>query len=156
MKAEQHLSRHLRTALTGAPIGSDIADGSHFREISSGLEFFLPSVLREIYPVEWQREGLDGVLPIFARKTRELEMEILGLCILISDQSLTPIHLLIQIAPSQDEVSFLECKLGEREGTELRRIPYGQGRMGKEFVELAGRAATIDWVFKATFGQRNK
>jgi hypothetical protein len=152
MTTEQHLSRALRIALSNVPIGSDIAEAPSFREISAGLEFFLPSILKEIYPVEWKWESLDGVLPVFARKTGELEVEIFGLCILISDQALTPIHLVVQVSPSEDEVSFLECKLGEREGNKLRRTPYRQ--VQRQISELNGRQNSIDWIFKVTFGQR--
>ena len=45
-----------------------------------GLEFFLPAVLREVYP-EWEWESLDGFYPLFARKAGEREVELWGFCI---------------------------------------------------------------------------
>lgn len=154
---EQNICRSLRTVLAGLLHGASINDSEHFREILSGLEFFLPhQVLNEVY-CEWDHESLDGIIPMLARKTGEGEAEILGLCILISDQTLTPVHIRLQIAASTDEVSWLECRLGERGKTGMVRVPCDSHEaLAKRIYALDRKQDRIDWVYKVTFGERRE
>jgi hypothetical protein len=153
--AEQSISRSLRAILADLPDGATIEDSELFREVLSGLEFFLPQqVLSEIY-AEWNHESLDGIVPLVARKTGNAEAEIFGLCILISDQTLTPVHVRLQVAAYRDEVSWLECRLGERGEHGIVRTPYeSPGATTKRLHALAGRTERIDWLYKVTFGRR--
>lgn len=152
-QSEQYISRTLRAILDSVPIGSRIAEAEYFREVLGGLERFVPRVLLEIYP-EWKGDSLDGIFPLVASKTGEGEVEIFGLCILISDQTLVPLHLLLQIAPTVDEVSWLECRLGEAGAHGMVRTPYRLSSMDKLLCRLEARAGTFDWVYKVTFGDR--
>ena len=152
---EQRVSRSLRAILADLPDGASIGDSEQFRQVLSGLEFFLPhQVLSEIYP-EWNHESLDGILPLVARKTGDGEAEIFGLCIIISDQTLTPLHIRLRVAASTDEVSWLECRLGERGKHGMVRTPYeSASAVSKRLYALDGKAELIDWVYKVTFGHR--
>ena len=155
-RAEQNVSRALRAILADLPTGADVLDSEQFRYVQSGLESFVPEVLREIH-AEWHNESLDGFYPVVARKTETAEIEMVGLCILISDQTLTPIYLRFQIAPSADEVSWFECHLGERGKNGIVRMPYGSldkalHREYERLYLLDGQDDTIDWVYKVTFG----
>ena len=156
-RAEESISRSLRAILADLPNGACIGDSEQFEEVLSGLEFFLPhQVLSEVYP-EWGGESLDGILPLVARKTGDGEAEILGLCILISDQTLTPLHVRLQVAVYTDEVSWLECKLGERGKHGMVRTPYeSSSAVAKRLYALDGKADQIDWVYKVTFGKRRR
>jgi len=149
--SEQRVSRSLRTILTNLSNGARIEESKEFRDVLSGLEWFVSEVLTEIHP-EWIPESLDGIYPLVARKTGEGEAEIFGLCIILSDQTLTPIHLCLQVSSSTDEVSWLECKLGEMGEHGMVRMPYKS--LHKRLHALEGRAAVIDWVYKVGFGQR--
>jgi hypothetical protein len=151
---EQRLSRSLRSILADLPNGESLPDSEQFREVLTGLEWFIPVVLAEIYR-EWNFQGLDGVVPVQARKTGEGEVEIFGLCILICDQTLAPLHLRLQVAASGAEVSWLECRLGERGEHGMVRTPYDAlGAAAKRLHALQGRAEQIAWVYKVTFGDR--
>jgi hypothetical protein len=153
-RAEEIISRSLREILADLPNGVSIGDSEQFREVLSGLEFFLPhQVLSEIYP-EWNHESLDGILPLMARKTGDREAEIFGVCIIISDQTLTPLHVRLQVAASTDELSWLECRLGERGKHGMVRTPYSSSAVAKRLHALDCKAHEIDWVYKATFGKR--
>jgi hypothetical protein len=153
-RAELSVSRSLRAALVDLPDGASIADSEQFREVLCGLEYFLPEVLGEIHP-EWHRESLDGIIPLVARKTRAGEAEIFGLCIIISDQTLTPLHVYLQVAASADEISWLECRLGERGEQGMVRTPYKyRNAITKRFFLMEGKAEQIEWVYKVTFGHR--
>jgi hypothetical protein len=114
-----------------------------------GLEYFLPGVLREIHP-EWNEQSLDGIFPVFARKTAEGEAEIYGQCILITDQTLTAIHVRLQIDASKDEISWLECRLGEMDQDGMVRRPYKFPRL----YDLVATPDMVDWPYKVTFGRK--
>lgn len=100
-RIEEKIARSLRAVLADLPHGACIGDSEQFQEVLSGLGFFLPQqLMNEVCP-EWNQESLDGILPMVARKTAEGEAEILGLCILISDQELKPLHVRLPIAVFQ-------------------------------------------------------
>lgn len=153
-KAEETASRRLRAILAEIPAGASIGDSPEFRDALTGLEWFLPTVLAEIHP-EWIGESLDGIYPHVARKTGEREAEILGLCCLMSDQTLTPIHVRLQLSSTGDEVSWLELQLGEKGRTGMVRLPYSSSpSIHKRLHALSQSANTIEWVYKVTFGER--
>jgi hypothetical protein len=154
LKAEEIASRRLRKILAGMPTGATIADSPEFREALTGLEWFLPTVLAEIHP-EWAGESLDGIYAHIAHKTGEGEAEIFGLCCLMSDQTLTPIDICLQLSPTTDEVSWLELRLGEKGPAGMVRRPYPpSGSIYNRLHALSGRINTIEWVYKVTLGQR--
>src|SRR4051812_21084282 len=103
-KAELFVSGLLRTLLAPLSVGAKIRESAESKKLLSGLEWFIPSVLRELYP-EWEYESLDGFYPITAHKTADLEAEILGLCCIMSDQTLTPLHVRLRLSENTEEVS---------------------------------------------------
>src|SRR5262249_979312 len=152
--AEECVSRSLRTILADLPMGASIRGCDSLQDLFAGLEYYLPQVLRRTHP-EWEHESLDGFCPSVARKTGDAEAEIFGLCILITDQTLTPIHLYIQASSTGDEVSWLECRLGEACEDGMVRTPWPSGNAtGKLVHALEGRADTIAWVYSVEFGKR--
>src|SRR5262245_31087404 len=65
---EESVSNSLRAVLADLSVGASIGDSEQFREVLSGLQFFLPDqVLCEIYS-DWDHEDLDGIMPVLARK----------------------------------------------------------------------------------------
>jgi hypothetical protein len=153
---EERITRSLRSLVEGLEDGAAIdRDSQDMRELLDGLEWWLPTILAEVYSF-WQGEGLDGIYLAFARKTGPDEAELGGACILISDQTLTPIHLRLQIARDQDDISWLECRVGDA-GTGkggMRRTPYSSEGDTKEIYAVVDRPNSIQWVYKVTFGQR--
>jgi hypothetical protein len=157
---EQRVAASLRTLLQGKRIGSDLLNDEHAwnarRDFEASLEFYLPEVLAAIYR-EWERESLDGFYFTVGKRRGEFEAEFFGLCLIISDQTLTPIHVCLAIAADRDEVTWLACRLGERDGKDMVRIPYHLKNVGdKRVLALDGRADSIDWVYKAELGGRNR
>ena len=151
---EQKLCRSLRSVLGDLPNGASIPDSEQLRELLTGIQYFIPVVLGEIYR-EWKLQGLDDILPAEVQKTGEGEVKIFGLCCFVSDQTLTPVHLTLQTSPSTDEVSWLECKLGERGMNGMVRTPWPSSSAMHELLHaLKGREETIEWVYKVTFGDR--
>jgi hypothetical protein len=155
-KAEGIVIRRLRVILAEMPTGETIGDSPEFREALSGLEWFLPTVLAEIYP-EWTGESLDGIYPHVAQKTGEAEADILGHCCLMSDQTVSPIHVRLQLSSIADEVSWLELKLGEKGQVGMVRTPYScSPSLDKRLHALSPRASTMEWAYKVTLGERKE
>jgi hypothetical protein len=149
--AEQTVNRLVRQVLSPLRTAASIPESEDFRELLVALAFFLPEVLVELY-AEWAHESLDGVIPLHARKTGEREAEIYGLCILLSDHTTTPIHLRLQAAAHGDGVAWFECRIGEAGENGMIRTKCESS--AKRLHALEGRAATMEWVYRATFGHR--
>jgi hypothetical protein len=139
--------------LEPTPVGGRFEQSDQLREVCSCLEYFIPGVLRERHP-EWKHESLDGVIPFIVRKTGKGEAELIGECILISDQSVAPIHLRMQIASDKEEIAWLECRLGERKDDCLRRVPYNANLPTRQVLQAAEDVNTIRWFYAVTFGER--
>lgn len=148
------LCRELRTVLSNLPNGKDIPDTAQFRKALCALYYFLPEVLAEVY-YEWRFQGLDGIYPLVARKTGDAEAEVFGLCDFVLDQTLTPVHVCLQIAVTSDEVSWMECKLGER-GDHGGMVRTPHETLNKRLWSLHGRESMIEWVYKVTFGEKRR
>lgn len=140
--------------LTDQSSAAQIEDSEELQQALGALEIFVPEVLGELHP-EWRGESLDGIIPVVARQTGDGEIEIFGLSFLISDDSLTPIHLRLQIALTLDEVVWLECRLGERGPKGMIRRPAEHLDAAlKQLYLLDGNADQIDWAYTATFGEK--
>lgn len=151
--AESLVCKSLRLILEATPDHGSFREASELHNLLSGLEWFISSVLTEIYP-DWRHECLDGLWPIVARKVGGREAELFGLCIFISDQTTTPFHLRIQIAADADEVSWCECRVGEKAARGMVRAKWNINALPKRLHALEGRERDIEWVYKATFGKR--
>lgn len=147
---ERHLSHSLYKMLTPLPVNATISESVIFRDVLSSLEYFIPKVLQEVYN-EWKYEGLDGVLPATALKTNDYEVEIVGLAIILSDQTLTPVYVRLQIIPNQEEIAGFECKLGELGPDGMVRLPYGCSSKQMDPIVLVDRLNQIEWAYEVSF-----
>jgi hypothetical protein len=127
-----------------------LSDTPHLKSVCSALEHYLPAVLREVH-AEWRHESLDGVFCELACKTGRREIELAGLCILISDQTLTPYHVRLRVAEA-DEIEWLDCRLGEIRNGKMVRIPYGYGPASRGKLWAAYRLDRIEWRYHVGFG----
>jgi hypothetical protein len=151
-KAEERICKYLHPILESIPVGSSIQESEGFRDALSSLEWFIPEVLCEIHP-EWKYEGLDGVYPAVARKTGDREIEVIGVCCLITDQTLTPLHVRLQLAPSGDAISWLECHLGENTAEGMLRAA-STSHTGWGIAHVLNRLDSIDWTYRVGYGDR--
>lgn len=110
-RLEMQLAAELKQLLDGMPANS------HFEvppsaDVCHSLELFLPRTLRVQYP-EWEKESLDGIFVARATKTGARTAEFVGTCILISDQTVTPFSVELDVAGPQGPVTVLSLNLGE-------------------------------------------
>jgi hypothetical protein len=152
---EKAIAKSLRSCLADLAVGASIENSKEFQQLLRGLEFFLPAVLSKVY-YHWKYESMDGLYLAVARKTAPREAELIGLCILISDQTLTPIHVRIRASEFEDQIEWLECKVGESgEGKgRMVRLPYDSSKQGKLLVTLPDRLYTLDWAYQVSIDER--
>ena len=148
---EQRVCEMLSPLLASHAVGDAIGPRPDGNYLFSSLEFFLPEVLRELHD-EWQYESLDGLYSRVFHKTGEHEIELVGLTIFISDQTLTPIHLQLQLPPAHDRVSWINLRLGERIGDECRREPYSRAQTTGTMFHVVERLDTIEWFYHVGYG----
>ncbi len=99
---------------------------------------------------------LDGVYPREFCKTGEREVELVGLAIFISDQTLTPLYVQLQLSPQYDKVSWIDCRLGEHTESGLRREPYGLSKIQGTMLHVLERLESIDWYYHLAYGERQE
>jgi hypothetical protein len=87
--SERRAARAIRALLEGVERGCALPEGMQMLVVLGGLEHFLPQILAEIYPY-WKSESLDGFFLAEAKKLDHDKADLRGVCILISDQSVTP------------------------------------------------------------------
>jgi hypothetical protein len=118
-----------------------------------GLEYFLPSVLAELYP-HWKGESFDGFFLSEASKTDARKAELRGVCILISDQTITPFHVRLKISQSEERIDWMECRVGKKGDGKggMERILYSRWH-GHLYSYLQKSLQPIDWAYKVTFGE---
>ncbi len=93
---ELQLAAELMQLLDGLSIGAHI-EVPRAADLCSTFERFLPRELVVQYP-EWRGEALDGFFMASATKTGRGTAEFLGLCILMSDQRVTPFFVELELA----------------------------------------------------------
>ncbi|MCP4480515.1 MAG: hypothetical protein GY818_20715 [Planctomycetaceae bacterium] len=146
---EQLLVRGLRNVLQSVDVGDQIVDSKDPRRAMSFLEYFIPEILREVHS-EWKHEGLDGVCPEIVTKTAKCEIEIIGSCIVLSDQAVLPSYILIRVSATDDVIESMECKLGELIGDTMKRVPYGSKSGVRK--PIASHVDLIKWAYHVGFG----
>lgn len=150
---EQRLCENLAPLLRAHAVGDAIGAPPEGNHLLSSFEFFLPEVLREVHD-EWRYESLDGVYPKQFHKSSEREIELIGLANFISDQTLTPLYVRLQLAPNYDRVSWIDLKLGERIDGNCRREPYGSSKVAGTMLYVVERLDSIDWFYHVGYGER--
>jgi hypothetical protein len=143
--AERIAGAALIRVLAPVSVGTPIAESEALHELLEALERYLPAVLQRAYPEAWRFEGLDGLYLARATKTGPRTVELTGMCLLITDQALTPFQVSLRAAESTGQIEWVHCRLGERTGNGLLRIPYASTEWRKRLHLL--KISTIEWVY---------
>ncbi len=143
---ESVVTARLRAVLADLGEGADIPASSAFQELQDALESWVPSLFG------WRYESIDAFRFASARKVTDLSAEFLGLCLLISDQTWTPLHLRVTLARSAASFASVQCSLGGP-GTGakgLLRVPFTSKKADSLLASLPSMAGEIPWVFAIT------
>lgn len=150
-RPEQLASRSLRSVLADLQEGDLVPDSSSFREFLLALTRFLPQVLAEIHE-EWKGRGIDDVFSALANKIGPECIEVLGLYCQLSDMQFRPLHCRIQLAPSVDEISWIECRMGDNNHDPF---PYrSENALQRKLRLLPKQVGGIAWMYEITYGAR--
>jgi len=80
--------------------------------------------------------SLDGIYVGNISKSNGNQLKIIGMCILISDQSLVPVYIQIKVSNSSDEIEWMDCKLAQLGENGVIKIPYASNQWKKELYTL--------------------
>lgn len=151
IRIDQRISRSIGTILAGKPVGADVTRDVSLADVLLDLERFIPENLKDGHQ-EWRNEGLDGVLPLLALKTGEREIDLVGHCVLISDQSIAPLRVRVRVSRLATGIEWFECKLGQRGERGMIRRPYGEYPASKQLLgAIRGGTEQIDWAYGVEF-----
>jgi hypothetical protein len=146
-RVNSKLTAELTNVLRELPVGS------HFHVHPSApicycLEVFLPRRLRERYP-EWEKESLDGIFVARAIKTGARRAEFVGTCILITDQTLTPFVVELEVAEPNGPVTVQRLRLGEPGSGPLGISgPEANSKEAERLLaSIVGRVDDIAWSY---------
>lgn len=122
-------------------VSSGGRDDDDLRGLLNELEWIISPKLTGKY-AEWRWDSLDGVYASRVDVIDDRTLKIFGSCILISDQTLTP--LVVRVHLSDDGEISVSGRVGHRgEGAMgLERRPYGSGDA------FSWDDVQIDWVFE--------
>lgn len=142
----QLAAEQVASLLEMVPVGSEIPLDSS-SDLCDTLELLLPEFLRRDHP-EWETESIDGFFFSSTLKTDEASAELVGTCILISDQTVTPFALSLSLSDSR-EFRTLRIRLGEPGGGPLGISGPGCNSRAAQQMLFAStaRLALIEWVY---------
>ena len=149
-KMEKRVALSVDGILRGGHSDEETVPGASL-ELCSLLERYLPLLLARHHR-EWRGESLDGVFVARIRRASTSVLEVLGTCILISDQSLAPFFASLGLSSSRDVISSYNVLLGEPGGGHLGisgpPCDSKQAATLKYSVIMRFDAGGIDWVYK--------
>lgn len=151
---ERRICSALGPILQRTNINADFVEDPEVQALLIGMEFYLPEILREIYSY-WNVESLDNFYLSEARKIDTDTADIRGVCILISDQTITPFHVTIKLSPTRAEIEGVNCRLGKsgKGDGNMDRVPWTQWRDHKH-LHLKASLERIDWVYTVSVGDK--
>lgn len=144
-------AQHAATHLDGVPVGSPVAIDSG-AELCGVLEYLLPQILMQRHP-EWSGESIDGFFFSLAVKSSSSTVELIGTCILISDQTVTPFALSIRVG-RDGGLEALRLRIGEPGGGRLgiSGPACHAGAAGSLLARLNDRIEAIEWQYDVAVG----
>lgn len=143
-----HVAKNLKSLLVGVSVGSEfVVDATS--DLCSSLEQLLPVLFSKAY-AGWRGESLDGILVARARKLGEASAELVGACILISDQTVTPLCVELTVDAAGDRIESYRVRLGEAGGGRLgiSGPAYGTGKASTLPWVVVERLPSIDWAYE--------
>jgi hypothetical protein len=144
---EAKVASELSALMKDGAIGTEFPVASN-AAVCYALELFLPALLRARF-AEWQRESLDGFGIASARKVGPSAVELAGICILISDQTVTPFCAHFVVSPDSSSISAYRVRVGEAGHGPLGISgPDCNSRGARRLLDsLMARMESVCWVY---------
>lgn len=149
---EAQLVSELSALLAGSTVGAELVvePGA---EICDSLELVVPLLLRRRYP-EWAGESLDGVFVALGVRTGPAAVRLAGTCVLMSDQTVTPLSVDLALSPSGLSLDAFSIRLGEAGGGPLgiSGPPCNSHRAARLLASLPTRLPDVAWSYRVEGG----
>lgn len=146
MPSEERAARSIRRVTEGVAINGSLLSSPHLQSCLNSLEGFVTQLFHEIKILT--DDSVDGIYAEIAKKTGDGQIRLLGNCILVSDQCLTPIEILARISRDTDEIDWCQCRLGETGPNGMQRTPYdGNVR------QVAWRYNEVKWCYHIGYSE---
>jgi hypothetical protein len=144
---EIQIASELNALLAAVPVGTTFTV-SPASMLCSSMELLLPHLLSRQHP-EWKKESLDGIFIANAIKTDTLAVQFVGTCILISDQTVTPLLVDLALTSSGESIASFRVCLGEPGGGPLGISgPACNSRGAKQLLAMiSNRVKDIRWSY---------
>lgn len=143
---EQIAASQLAACLRGVEVSSPLSIDSS-SELCYTLELLIPAILRRTH-WEWENESIDGFFFASATKTSDQSADLVGTCILIRDQTVTPFLLNLSLT-EPTKLGSVRIRLGEPGGGPLGISgPASTSRAAQELLAmLVARLDGVNWVY---------
>lgn len=145
---EKLVCQHCRLLIEKIEYGIDIDEDSNTADLLKLLETIVSRELRKKYS-DWKYESLDGIYSGHITMTDLHQINIIGMCILTSDQTLVPIYINIKLSDKRDEVVWINCNLAESSNAGIIRIPYSSNKWRKLLYAL--NKDQINWFYSFAY-----
>jgi hypothetical protein len=131
-----------------------VTDSPALDELLVTLEYLTSRWLRE-HCEGFSGESLDGILLGSCKRRGELDLEIGGTAILITDQTETPIALRMRANPTADHLLECLCRVGEPEpeSGDLLRLELGTKVSYEARMRTAERPDRVPWMYLVEVGE---
>jgi hypothetical protein len=137
----------IRDALLQLNVGETISESGVLNDILSGLERLIPSFLSVQFEF-WKHESLDGIFPLKVLKIDINELYLIGMCVLISDQTIIPVCLTIKLNNDNDTINSFKCKIGENVNNKLNKFEFSSNAWKRKLYSLDENKIT--WYFNTS------
>ncbi len=127
-------------------------DVTVIQQFLNELERPLTDLFRTQYPKKWKWLSIDGFYPTQVYKKTDTLVEIMGMCIFVDSQQLTPFWLSFTYVPQSNRLLSLESKIGQVEdaGEEMRLWLY-QPVLKWQTYMLSKEKECIGWLYEVRF-----
>ena len=138
-----NLSEMLQGLDVGAPLTWDPAS-----QLSTHLQFFVTRLL-QAHHREWKSESLDAIFCSRACKTGDMAVRLVGTCVLITDQTVAPFMLDMELGFQSKIVASFDLLLGEPGGGKLgiSGPPCNSSKAGLLLLNLPYRLEEVCWTY---------
>lgn len=125
--------------------------GAALSALLDALELFIPQLLRTVF-AEWETESLDGFFVANVDEDADDWLTLVGLAILISDQTTSPVQIRLRAAVD-GTLERVDVSLGEPGGGALGISGPACTHASVPLLlqELPARLPHVDWVYQASF-----
>ena len=117
--------------------------------LCSALELFLSAELYAQCDGWTQWDSLDGVIASFLEVRDSHELQLAGMAILMSQETL-PIHVRLRANEGFDELDSFHCRLGETDAETgaLLKVPYRSRKYERQLTFIKDELDEVDWHFE--------